>query len=261
MSKMTYNNYEVHYETAGNPANPCIICLHPAFGDLHVFDDQFSALSDKYFIIALDMLGHGGTQPEKTNDRLDAVLDHVKTLMGVYHVEKAHILGVSLGSLMAQGFAARYPESTLSVCAVGGYSIHKANQSLQKAQGKAIFSWLPKLLFNIDGFRRYIAQESTYKPHAREKMLTAAQAVKFQSMMYMQGMGKVIKKDETPVPYPLLIVYGDHDLEIALEHGRVWASVEPNARLEIIPDAGHCANMEQPQAFNKVYFDFLKSIA
>ena len=260
MEKLHYNNYDVTYRKAGDPKNPCIVFLHPAFGDHTIFNEQFDSLSDDYFLIAPDMIGHGKTQPASTSDQLDETIEHVHAILEEYNISICHLVGVSLGSLVVQGFAAAHPERTASVTAVGGYSIHKNNKSLQKAQNKEIFLWVLKVIFNMDSFRKYIARQSSYRQSGYNAMLAASQAYTRKSLKYMPGMGKLFVDREEPVPYPLLIVYGDHELEIALEHGQQWVTLEPNARLEIIPNAGHCANLEHPEAFNATYREFLASL-
>lgn len=260
MEVLNYHDYKVAYKVAGDPKNPCIICVHPAFGDHRVFDEQFDAFSDRYFVIALDMLGHGLTQPQKTGDMLDKTPEQISLIMDKYGVEKAHLLGVSLGSLVVQAFGHLYGERTTSVTAVGGYSIHKNNRSLQKAQNREIGSWILKLLFNMDGFRKYIAKQSTHSEDAYQRMYSYAQAYTRKSLVYMQGMGKLFIDISDPVSYPLLIVYGEHDLKIALDHGKEWVAIEPKASLEIIAGAGHCANMEKPEEFNKVFATFINSV-
>ena len=257
MKTLHYNHYTVSYRTAGDPRNPCIVMLHPAFGDHRAFEDQFEALAGDFFLIAPDMLGHGRTQPRSTRDQLDATIQHVDAILDQHGVQACHLLGVSLGALVAQAFASAHPQRTLSVTSVGGYSIHKNYASLQKAQNQEISSWLFKLIFNMKGFREYIARQSTYHQAAYQRMLTYTQLFSRKSIRYLQGMGKLFTPNDAPIPYRLLIVYGDHELEIALEHGQQWAALEPNARLEIIADAGHCANMEQPQAFNAIFREFL----
>ena len=257
MEKLNYHGYSVTYRVAGDPENPCLVCIHPAFGDHRVFNEQFDAFSDQYFMIAPDMMGHGQTQPQNTQDLLDITPEQISLIMDSYGVEKAHLLGVSLGSLVVQAFGYQFGERTASVTAVGGYSIHKNNQSLQQAQNKEIGSWLFKLLFNMNGFRQYIAKQSTYSEAAFQRMYEYSQSFTRKSLMYMRGMGNLFVNQEEPVRYPLLIVYGEHDLQIALDHGKEWVKIEPNAKLEIIAGAGHCANMEKPIEFNEVFEEFI----
>ena len=259
MEKIAYHDYEIAYRVAGNPQNPCIVCLHPAFGDHRVFDEQFDAFSDQYFMIAPDMMGHGQTQPKNTGDMLDKTPEQIAMIMDKYGVKKAHLLGVSLGSLVVQAFGHQFSDRTASITAVGGYSIHKNNQKLQKVQNKEIGSWILKLLFNMDGFRKYIARQSTYSEEAYQRMYEYSQAYTRKSLMYMQGMGNLFVDMDQPIEYSLLIVYGEHDLQIALDHGKEWVELEPNVKLEIIPGAGHCANMEKPLAFNKEFEVFINA--
>jgi pimeloyl-ACP methyl ester carboxylesterase len=260
MERLPYHHYEVHYCTAGDPKNPCIVCLHPAFGDHRVFEAQFTALAENYFLIAPDMLGHGQTQPDSTSDQLDETIEHLRALLDRYAIQRGHLLGVSLGSLVSQGFAYAYPDRTASVTVVGGYSIHKHNQKLLKRQNREIFTFLIKLLFNMRSFREYVARQSSYLPVGYERMLESSQTFQRKSIRYLQGMRKLFVNQEQPVPYPLLIVYGDHELPLVLEHGQEWAALEPNAQLRMIESAGHCANLEQPEAFNTIYGGFLAGV-
>ncbi len=261
MEKLPYRNYVVSYRTAGDPKNPCIVLLHPAFGDHRVFDAQFDALAGDYFLIAPDMLGHGQTQPASTSDQLEETIEHVRAILDRYEIQRCHLLGVSLGSLVIQGFAYAYPNRTASVTVVGGYSIHKNNQNVLNAQNREIFSMMVRLLFNIRSFREYIVRKSTYLPAGYDRMLESSQAFQKKSMRFLGGMRKLFVKQEQPVAYPLLIVYGDHDLPLVLEHGKEWAALEPNASLRIIKCAGHCASLEQPADFNAVYCEFLAGAA
>ena len=260
METINYHNYDVYFKTSGNPNNPCIMCLHPAFGDHHIFDDQLEALSESYFLIAPDMLGHGLTQPSSTPDQMDETIEHIRCILDKYEIKKCHLLGVSLGSLIIQGFAKKYPQRTISATVVGGYSIHKNNRDLKKAQNREIFSWLFKLIFDMNGFRKYITKRSTHLNHAYERFLHSSQSFTRKSIVYLQGMAKLFEDSNDPFPHPLLLVYGDHELPLALNHGKQWAQIEPRAELIIIQNAGHCANMEQPLIFNQIYQDFLNKL-
>jgi pimeloyl-ACP methyl ester carboxylesterase len=191
---------------------------------------------------------------------LDETVEHVRAILDRYEIQSCHLLGVSLGSLVIQGFARAYPGRAASVAVVGGYSIHKNNRELLKTQNREILMWMFKLLFNMDSFREYVARKSSYLPAGYERMLESSQAFRRGSMKYLQGMRNLFVEQKKPVPYPLLIVYGDHDLPLVLKHGKAWAATEPNASLCILENAGHCANFEQPEAFNAVYREFLAGI-
>ncbi len=74
-------------------------------------------------------------------------------------------------------------------------------------------------------------------------------------------MGKVIQKRAgIQRSYPLLLVCGDHDLELAQRQARQWHAADPGTELCFIENAGHCANMDQPETFNAKLASFLTDV-
>jgi pimeloyl-ACP methyl ester carboxylesterase len=92
----------------------------------------------------------------------------------------------------------------------------------------------------------------------RELFYRAMQKFTRRSLPVMSGMGKILDKTPRTFSQPLLIVTGEHDLPIILSNARDWQKRELNAQLQIIPKAGHCANMDNPEEFNGALRDFLE---
>ena len=126
------NGNTIHYFISGNNDGETIVFLHPAFGDHRCFDRQIDYFSSNYQIITLDMLGHGLTGVGKSKDNITATPLHISEILKVENKDKAHIVGVSLGSLLAQDFALKYPEKVLSLTALGGYDINKVQKEIAK---------------------------------------------------------------------------------------------------------------------------------
>ena len=99
------NGNIVHYYVSGKESGEAIVFLHPAFGDHRCFDKQIDFFSRDYQVITLDMLGHGLTGVGKSKDKLTATATHIAEILKVENKDKLHIIGVSLGSLLAQNFA------------------------------------------------------------------------------------------------------------------------------------------------------------
>ncbi|MDP5275847.1 alpha/beta fold hydrolase [Chengkuizengella axinellae] len=257
---LTYNEYDVYYYTNDLNKKETVLFLHPAFSDHTAFVDQFDSLSDQFNLITLDMIGHGKTQPKKTTDDIEATIQHMKDILTENHLKTCHIVGVSLGSLVAQGFAEKHPDITKSVTVVGGYSIHNYNQDILKAQQKAIFKVLFRIIFNMNSLRRYVSKISTYHKHAYERFYSSSKSYTRKSLKYMQGMQKIFHQTKEKIPYPLLIVYGEHDLDIGKNHAKLWHKQIPESKLHIVEDAGHCVNMEQPEKFDLILLDFIENL-
>lgn len=252
------NGYALWYYTQGSPANPALVFLHPAFGDRTCFHHQVEAFAAAYHVIALDLLGHGRSQVQSGNTTVEATADLLAQILPAEGHAWAHLVGVSLGSLIVQYFASRFPEMTKTVAVVGGYSIFGDHSAIAKAQRGEMLKWLFLALFSMDRFRRYVASGTNVVEAEREVFYRAAQGFTRRSFRVMLGMQKVLDKADRTLPQPLLILVGEHDLPVIRRHAEAWRARQPQAELHVIPAAGHCANMDNPQAFNGVLSRFLE---
>lgn len=81
------------------------------------------------------------------------------------------------------------------------------------------------------------------------------------SFICLIGINNMINKYKTGKRnYPLLIGCGRFDIPMELEAVKQWEKSEPNCRVVIFENAGHCVNMDVPQEFNKTMEDFWKSV-
>lgn len=253
--------YSLYYYTQGDPSNEAIVFIHPAYGDHTCFHNQVDVFAEDYHVICVDMPGHGKSQVRGGNVGIDATVSLVAEIIEKEGHAQAHLAGVSLGSLMAQAVAHRYPKKVKSVTVTGGYSIFGDNSAISKAQNREIVKAVFLMLFNMDGFRRYVVKNTNVVEAEREVLYRAMQKFTRRSLPVMSGMGKILDKTPHTLPQPLLIVAGEHDLPIILSSAQDWQKREPDARLLVIPQAGHCANMDNPAAFNQALQAFLAAHA
>lgn len=251
--------YSLYYYTQGDPSNEALVFIHPAYGDHTCFHHQVNIFAENHHVICVDMPGHGKSQVRGGNVGIDATVGLVAEILAAEGHAQARLVGVSLGSLMAQAVAYQHPQMVKRVTVTGGYSIFGDNSAISKAQNREIFKAFFLMLFNMDGFRRYVVRNTNVVEAEREVFYRAMQNFTLRSLPLMSGMGKILDKTPRTLPQPLLIVTGEHDLPIILSNAQDWQKLEPNARLAVIPAAGHCANMDNPEVFNKVLKDFLVS--
>ncbi|MEJ5223784.1 MAG: alpha/beta fold hydrolase [Anaerolineales bacterium] len=249
--------FTLHYYTQGDSSRDAIVFLHPAYGDHTCFHHQFDAFAEAYHVISLDMPGHGKTQVRSRGVGVDAVVDVIPEILAAEGHAWAHLVGVSLGSLVAQAVAYRHPQWVKSVTVCGGYSIFGDNSAISRAQNREIFKALFLMLFNMDGFRRYVVQQTNIVEAERDVFYRAMQHFSLRSLPVLSGMAKILDKTPRTLSQPLLIVTGEHDLPIILCNAQTWQQREPKAQQRVIPAAGHCANMDNPAEFNRVLTAFL----
>lgn len=250
-------NVSLYYYTQGVPSNDAIVFIHPAYGDHTCFHHQVDVFAEDYHVICVDMLGHGKSQAKGGEGTIEKTVDMIAEIIEAEGHAQAHLAGVSLGSLMAQAVAHRFPQLVKSITVTGGYSIFGDNSAITKAQNRAIVKAFFLMLFWMDGFRRYVVKNTNVVEAEREVFYRAMQKFTRRSLPVMSGMSKILDKTLRTLSQPLLIVTGEQDLPIILSNALDWQKREPNAQLQIIPNAGHCANMDNPAAFNRVLGEFI----
>jgi len=255
---MEFRGAQIACRVTENEGKDTIVMLHPAFADHESFTEQEEAFKAHYQVIVLDMPGHGQSRVKGTSVTLRDMPEILRTLLDEHRILSAHLLGVSLGSLAAQRFAALHPERVRSVTIVGGYSIHKGYEPVVKAQRKEGLKWL-FYMFSMNRFREYVSGVSCWTESARQRFKHMSCRFTRGSFAAMAGANDMFSPQEAPVSYPLQIIAGQHDLPIILDASRRLHEAEPHSRLLLLPDAGHCANMDAPVAFNKAVLDFLST--
>ena len=249
--------FSLYYYIAGTPKLGTLVFIHPAYGDHTCFHHQLDAFAEDYQLIFVDMPGHGKSQVPMGAVTIDKTTEMVIEILDKEGVHQAHLIGVSMGSLLAQDIAYRHPQRVRTVTATGGYSIFGDNSKITKAQNREIIKALFLMIFKMEEFRRYVVKNTNIIPAEQEVVYQAMKNFTRKSLPAMSGMQKVLQKSLQTLSQPLLILVGDHDQPVLLEHVQIWQKREPNASLYIIPDAGHCANMDNPIEFNRQLTSFL----
>lgn len=228
------NGNTIHYFVSGNEQRETVVFLHPAFGDHRCFDGQIDYFSANYRVLAIDMLGHGLSGVGKSKDKISATAIHISEILKVENRGKIHIVGVSLGSLLAQDFALKYPDKVLSLVALGGYNINREQPEVAKFQGREMFKWFFKLIFSMDAFRRYTANVSAINEAEQIRFYESAKHFTRKSFTVMSGLGGLIADRNIKRGWPLLILSGEKDSELALKMTKQWHEDDPDSEFYII---------------------------
>lgn len=251
---------EIHYFSNDKQDAVSILFLHPAFSDHSCFDNQIDFFNEYFNVITVDLLGHGLSSVGKSKDKIDNSAVHLNQILIRENIERVHIIGVSMGSLLAQDFAMKFPSKILSVTALGGYDINSIYPEINKAQRKEMFRWLFKILFSMNAFRKYVASVSAIKENEQVNFYQSTKGFTRKSFMAMSALENIIaERDNSIRSYPLLVLSGEKDNQLALQVARRWHNKEFESRFYLIKDAGHCANMDNPIEFNKIVLNFISN--
>lgn len=253
------NGYDIHYFVSGKNTSDSIVFLHPAFSDHRAFDQQIGYFLTDHKVITIDLIGHGLSRANRSKDKIDASSEHICKILELEGIDTVNLVGVSMGSLIAQYFGLQYPDKVKSLTVLGGYDISKDDKEVKRAQMASNLGLIIRAVFSMKSFRRKIAETTCITKEGKALFYDTAGLYKRKSFLVMQGLKNVIKENRNFKPkYQTFILTGEFDIELAKKMAKQWHASLENSEYFMIKDAGHCANMDKPLEFNKLVKKFIK---
>lgn len=260
MERCQLEHSPIVYHVSGRGQAEWVLLLHAAFVDHRMFGAQIAHFRNQYNILAPDVLGHGKSIHAKRGDGIENMSLWIREILAREKIEKIHIVGVSLGAVLAQDFADRYPEAVQSLACFGGYDIHHFDWKMQRENGAAQLHMMMKAFISIKWFAKANRAIAACTPQAQQAFYELNLQFQKKSLRYLASLGKLISERQIGErAYPLLIGCGAQDIPMELALVKAWKEREPACRKVIFAEAGHCVNMDAPQQFNAVLEAFLVS--
>ncbi len=257
MRQFKLDHSPIAYYISGNGHNEWCLFLHAAFADHRMFNPQIAHFQDKYNVLAVDIIGHGQSTDTKKGDSIDKMSAWIYDIMKAEKIQKIHIVDISLGAVLAQDFANRYPGAVNSLACFGGYDINHFDAKLQKGNSAAQLLMMLKAFVSVKWFAAENKKISAYTPQAQKEFYDMNIQFPKKSFMYLASLNSMVNIHQTGRRmYPLLIGCGKFDIPAELEAVEMWKNREPQCRVVIFENAGHCVNMDAPQTFNEAVEEF-----
>jgi pimeloyl-ACP methyl ester carboxylesterase len=251
---------ELEYAVAGD--GPALLLLHAFPLALFMWDAQAAALAATHRVIRFDARGFGGSDPGRGPLTMERIADDAAALLEHLGIPKAVVGGCSMGGYAALAFVRRHPQRLLGLVlqdtragadSEEGKSGRTALAAKVLAEGAsvAVSAFLPKLLGETSH-----REQQPLVAALRERILgTSPQAI----AAALHGLAA--RADSGPtlsqVRVPTLVLVGAEDVLTPPAESQAMAAAIPGARLEIVPRAGHLANLERPEAVNAAFASFL----
>ena len=258
--KATVNGHEAYYEIHGAEGKPWLTFSHSLACSTRMWDGQIAALKDRYRILAYDTRGHGQSAAPKGAYTLEGLADDLKALLESLNIKKTHYVGLSMGGMIGQTFALKYPgvfESLVLADTTSRYPAEAAGawqDRIKIAETKGMEPLVQPTL------ERWFTAPFR-KGHPEEVQKVAAQILKTPVAGYIGCCHAIPKINLTDrlkeLKVRALVVCGDQDPGTPPAMAREIAHSLPGAKLVLIPQAAHLANIEQPDAFNRALAEFL----
>lgn len=253
MKEVRLDNSPIVYYISGTEHEEWVLFIHAAFVNYRMFQTQIDYFRGKYNILAIDIIGHGQSADTSKGDSIDQMSMWLREILLKEKINHIHIVGISLGAVLAQDFANKYPEAVESLACFGGYDINNFDARMQKENGASQMLMMFKALFSVKWFAKSNKKISAYTAQAQNAFYDMNIKFPKKSFMYLSSLNRMINVHPPQKrAYPLLIGCGKHDIPMELTAIEMWKSNEPNCEVIIFDNAGHCVNMDVPDEFNRV---------
>lgn len=260
--KITLGDLEVAYKLEGPAGKPLVIMSNSLMSNMSMWDCTVPALTDRYQVLRYDTRGHGESSVLPGPYNMPQLADDLIALMNALKIDRAHIIGLSMGGMIAQQIGARYPERvhSLLLCDTASEmpprSLWEERFAIARKDGIAglvestIKRWFTapfierapteiekvrKMILgtNVDG---YINCGSAVRDMAQTTMLLKIKA-------------------------PTLVMTGRQDPACTVDQSTVLHRMIDTSKMVVLEDAAHLSNIEQPAAFNAQVRGFLDTVS
>jgi pimeloyl-ACP methyl ester carboxylesterase len=266
----TINGVPINFTLDGTTGAPLITFAHALSLNLRSFEDQIDAFKDQYRVLRLDLRGHGKTDKDGGSFSMEDLADDVVGLWDHIGVEKSHFVGSSLGAMVGLALALDHagrlssltfmasqgalPPERIGASRANIAAMRASDATAQTTMADEADALMDRLLFDHD--------ESTNP--ARFTLLRQilgdttlfGQARAYEAIFAMNYDNRL---DE--ISTPTLVLAGAQDNSTTPERMQMYKDGITGAQMELLQDAGHFPNLEQPDAFNATLKTFLNVLS
>ena len=251
----------ISYDDVGSGNAVLFIHGHPF--NRTMWAPQMQSLRWKYRAIAPDLRGYGQSSlGSETVNTLECIVGDLLRLLDHLQVERACIVGLSMGGQIAMEFARAFPDRTTAAVFAATFPQAETPEGIERrngmadrllAEGMALAGseMLPKLIGPTSLKRRPSVASAVYRMICATDPAGAAAALR----------GRALRRDYreslTQIKVPCLIVLGTDDAYSTVDEAQTMHAAIANSRLEIFPNIGHMPNLEDEDRFNRHLHEFL----
>ena len=257
------NGTDLYYRDAGDPTANAVVLLHAFPLNSGMWQRQISALGAKHRVVALDYRGLGQSKPSAEPSTLPRLAEDVRALLAHLRIERAAVAGLSMGGYLSFELYRQAPglfrglvlcDTKATADTEEGKAMREkfAQTALEKGLEWVADEMIPKLL-----------RPDPDPAVAREVREIIRRGTPAGVAAAQRGMAQ--RPDSTPtlakIACATLVIVGDQDTLTPLKDSQAMAKAIPGARLVKVKGAGHLANLENVEAFDRALVEFVTGLA
>ena len=256
------NGIQMYYEVQGQ-GHPLVL-IHGLSAASTSRASQVSEFSRSYQVVTMDLRGHGQSDKPEMAYSIDLFARDVVALMDYLGIEQAHVLGASMGGMVAQQLALDYPQRVKRLVLADSMS-HLDKSLRMKMENGAFIAERLGMEAQARNAIPWAFSPSYINEHYAEIMAIVGQIAGLPVQSYLQSVEALLAYDVRArlgnIAAPTLVIAGDTDILVPRQYADVLCQSIPDCHLVVIEGGSHVVNIEQPEAFNACVLHFLSLCA
>ena len=212
-----------------------------------------------YTTLSYDILGHGKTPLKKTNINFDDFSEQLIKLINELNFQKIHLVGFSIGSLVARNFATKHNDRLQSLTLLG--SIYKRSEDQQKVVNDRFNLAKKNHTLSKQALKRWFTDKYLEKnPNTYEKISSILEGNNMENFLKVYELFVLHKNDENfkNIKVNTLIMTGENDIGSTVEMSKNLSNVIENSQLKVIKNGKHLCGIECADEVNMNIKNFIK---
>jgi 3-oxoadipate enol-lactonase len=247
------NGHRIHYVRQGS-GEPLLLIQGLSGNHLHWGDEFLGLLDDDFELIALDNRGIGHSSRTSEPFTIADMADDAVGLLDALEIESAHVMGISMGGMIAQEIALRHPDRvrtlTLGCTYAGGEGSSLTDPQVIQHLAELLMTGRTEEALRV-GFSYNVSPDFASDPRNFELVKRVADELPGTLEILMLQVQAVAGHDTSQrlgeISVPTLVVHGSEDQMLSASNARHIAERIPDARLEIMDGVGHAFWWERPE--------------
>ena len=234
-----------------------VVLIHGLGGSIESWKNNLEPLAVRFKVYAFDMLGFGMADKPKIQYRIDVFADFLGGFMDAMGLDRACLVGNSLGGLIAAWFSVHHQDRVEKLVLEDAAGLEVgARYTIMSFMGEW---WNPESLKKFYQFVYYDPSKVDIETlKLRLEMFSGEDAKHaYKSTLNMPRDWETLPEKLKTFEKPTLIIWGAQDRLIPVENAHKFHSLIRNSKLVILDEVGHVPHAEKPEEFNRVVIEFL----
>jgi pimeloyl-ACP methyl ester carboxylesterase len=271
---VSIHGHDMAYQMEGS--GPALLLIHGIAGSSRTWRDVIPRLTDRFTVIAPDLMGHGQSEKPVGDYSLGAFASGIRDLLEVLSIDRATVVGQSFGGGVALQLAYQHPERCERLVLVDSGGLGREVSWLLRLMTLPASEYVMPVIFpgfvrdwgddlfrtiNDRGIRlgrvseMWSAYASLAEAENRQAFARTIKSVIDPGGQTVSAMDRLYLAS----PMPTLIIWGDRDVIIPVSHAYAAHQAMPGSQLVIIEGVGHFPQIEAPEQLVDALIDFIES--